>query len=52
MAFKYVPEYYNLMSYNFKFLTFRHMPGIFLAKLKARLILILFSGVIDSVFLY
>jgi len=46
MAFKYVPEYYNLMSYNFKFLTFKHMPKLFLSKSKSRLTLILLSRVI------
>jgi hypothetical protein len=46
MAFKYVPKYYNLMSYNFKFLTFRHTPEIFLSKSKSRLILILLWRVI------
>jgi hypothetical protein len=33
-----VPEYYNLMTCKIKFLSFTHMPRIFLLKSKSRLI--------------
>jgi hypothetical protein len=34
MTFKYVSEYYNLMTYKLKFVSFTYMPGIFFAKIE------------------